>query len=236
MRYALAIAAALAAAPAAAQDTLRYTATVIGLPLGSLALDTRTGATEYGVDASFRMIPLLRQILDGDARARVDGAVAGGRYVPRTALFRYDDRDGENRLAIAFDETGRPVDLRADPPLKRKSYHMTLDEAAGAVDPATAAAILLAPRPRPCALSVDVFDGKKRHRLSLVGAQSPVDDGTVTCAGVYERVDGFKDKYMTPERRTWPFRAILAARGDRWLPLKITADTKFGPASATLDR
>jgi len=111
---------------------------------------------------------------------------------------------------------------------------MTLAEAAGAVDPATAAALLMAPRADPCAVSFDVFDGAKRHRIALTGAASAPRGKTVTCAGVYERVAGFKAKYMEPGKRTWPFSAVLQDRGGRWVPLKVTAPTKFGPASATL--
>ena len=237
MKRLLAILAALllAAAPAAAGDRLQYSTSVAGIPLGKLKIFLEGEAPEYRVGISFGMVPLLRRIFHGDANADVSGALVGGRYVPREAVFRYKGRDGGRHRAIVFDERGIPVDLRADPPIRPTDYRMSLDEAAGAVDPATAAAMLMAPRERPCALSFDVFDGTKRHRISLVG-ETGRNGGVVACAGRYERIAGFKDKYMTPERRAWPFRAILADRGGRWLPLEITADTKFGPASATLRR
>lgn len=236
MRTALALAATLlASSPALSQETLRYATSIGGLPLGSLDLATRIEGGGYGVQASFRMVPLLRQILNGDAKATAQGAVDAGRYTPQTALFRYDSSDGERRLAMAFDERGHPIDLRVDPPLRKRSYDMTLGDAAGAVDPATAIAIMMAPRENPCTLSFDVFDGAKRHRISLTDTLG-VERGVVTCAGMYERIKGFKAKYMTPERRTYPFRAELARQGQKWVPLKISSQTKFGPASVRLKR
>lgn len=236
MKAFLALAAALALVPpaAAAKEALRYSTTVAGIPLGKLKVFMETGPSAYDVGISFAMVPILRHVLDGDANADVTGAVVGGRYLPREMTFRLEDGDGDKRRTILFDAAGNPVDLRADPPMRERPYDMTLAEAAGAVDPATAAAVLMAPRADPCALSFDVFDGAKRHRVSLTGAASARRGDTVTCAGLYERIAGFKGKYMTPERRTWPFRATLAERDGRWVPLKITAATKFGPASATL--
>jgi len=230
------LAALLVATPAAAADKLRYSLTVAGIPLGKVKISVDLGDAAYGVEGKFNMIPILRQILNGDARANVRGVVLDGRYVPRESVFRYEDREGEKRKTIVFDAAGVPIDVVAVPPTRETNYRMTIDEAAGAVDPATAGLILMAPRAQPCALSIDVFDGTKRHLISLRGAQSPAQGKTVTCIGLYERVNGFKAKYMADDRRTWPFAATLTERQGRWIPLKITANTKFGPASATLRR
>ena len=227
-------AALLATTPVAARETLKYSTTVAGIPLGKVKVVVEAGEPDYSVRASFKMIPLLRQIFNGDANARVDGSVIGGRYVPRESIFNYEGRKRDQRTTIRFDASGAPVDLVAEPPLRKKSYAMSLGEAAGSVDPATAAAILMSPREKPCDIAFDVFDGAKRHRVSLTGQAFAARGNTVTCAGLYERVNGFKDKYMTPDRRTWPFVATLVAQGGMWVPVKITADTKFGPASATL--
>jgi len=228
------LAALLAATPVVARDTLKYSTTVAGIPLGKIKVVVETDDPGYSVRANFKMIPLLRQIFNGDANARVDGSVIDGRHLPRESVFNYEGRKNDQRTTIRFDRNGMPADLIAEPPLREKSYAMSLEEAAGAVDPATAAAILMRPRATPCDIAFDIFDGSKRHRVSLIGQASPAQGSTVTCTGLYERVNGFKDKYMTPERRTWPFVATLAAQNGMWVPLKITADTKFGPASATL--
>ncbi len=229
-----ALTALLIATPAMARDTLKYSTTVAGIPLGKIKVVVENDEPEYSVRARFNMIPVLRQIFNGDANATVEGALVEGRHLPRESVFRYEGRKSEERTTIRFDEAGVPVDLIAEPPKRKKSYAMSLDEAVGAVDPATAVAILMRPREEACDIVFDVFDGAKRHRISLTGATAPQRGNTVTCEGRYDRVNGFKDKYMTPERRSWPFLATLAERDGTWVPLKITADTKFGPASATL--
>ncbi len=234
MKNIILLAALLVSTPVAANETLKYSTTVAGIPLGKIKVVVDTGEPDYSVRANFKMIPFLRHIFNGDANARVAGSVVEGRYVPQESIFRYEGRKKEQRTTIRFDGDGVPVDLFAEPPLREKSYAMSLDEAAGSVDPATAAAILMSPREKPCEIAFDVFDGSKRHRISLLGQAFAARGNTVTCNGLYERVNGFKAKYMTPELRTWPFAATLMGKDGMWIPLKITADTKFGPASATL--
>lgn len=219
------------------EQVLKYRASVAGIPLGKLKLFLDRSGEDYTAKARFSMVSVLRTIFNGDAEAQVFGRFDGDRAVPETFDFDIEKRDGTQKTRIAFDETGNPIDLRAKPPLRQRSYSMTLDQAAGAVDPATAIMLLSAPRPDPCTLSFDVFDGAKRHRISLTGlAETPAGDGRALCIGLYERIAGFKDKYMTPDSRTYPFKAKLLRNGGAWIPEQIWADTKFGPASATLDR
>jgi hypothetical protein len=224
----------VAAAPAWAGDVLKYSTSVAGIPLGKIKIMLDGGEADYSVRANFSMIPILRMIFHGDASAQAAGINDGGKLRPRESVFRYAGRKSDRSIAIAFDEAGIPVAVNANPPLRQRSYAIGVEGAAGAVDPASAASILMTPRSEPCALSFDVFDGSKRHRVSLTGQRGAAKGSTVTCTGLYERVSGFKDKYMTPERRTWPFTATVKGTDGRWVPLKITAETKFGPASATL--
>ena len=228
------LAALLATTPATAETVLKYSTTVAGIPLGKLKVVLDGDIADYRVRANFSMVPILRTIFNGDASAQAVGGVAGGRLMPRESVFEYAGRKDDRTITISFDGAGNPAAVEARPPLRQRSYAIGVEGAGGAVDPASAATILMAPRSEPCALSFDVFDGSKRHRLSLTGQRGPARGSTVTCAGLYERVSGFKDKYMTPERRTWPFTATVKGVDGRWVPLKITAETKFGPASATL--
>lgn len=236
--FSAAIAAAMLVTPAAQaqEQVLKYRASITGLPLAKLKLFLDRSDDEYEVKARFKMVTLLRTIFNGDAEAKASGRLDTDDLIPRTFSFRIDGRKGVQNTALAFDEAGDPIEIRAEPALRKRSYSMTLNEAAGAVDPATAALLLISPRADACALSFDVFDGAKRHRISLTGHAEPAKtDNRALCTGRYERIAGFKAKYMTPERRTYPFSAKLRRDGDIWIPEKIWANTKFGPASATLD-
>ncbi len=235
MKTAIILAAILATTPATAETVLKYSTTVAGIPLGKIKVVLNDDDADYRVRAKFEMVPILRTIFNGDATAKAAGSMAEGRFLPRESVFRYAGRKRDRTITMRFDDAGNPAAVQAKPPLRERSYTIGVEGAGGAVDPASAASVLMAPRAEPCALTFDVFDGSKRHRIHLTGQRGAAKGSTVTCSGMYERVSGFKDKYMTPERRTWPFVATVKGRGDgRWVPLKITAETKFGPASATL--
>lgn len=239
---ALTIAATLTSATAQAAElsplNLKYRATVAGLPLGKLKLHIDRTDDQYTAAVSFKLVTLLRAILDGDAQANAAGQLQQGKPTPQEFQFKIDGRKKNQHTAIAFDADGNPSEIKADPPLRETAYRIGVEQAGGTIDPASAAVLLASPRTDACDLSMDVFDGAKRHRISLTGvAEQPDSRGVITCTGLYERIAGFKAKYMTPDARTYPFSAQLVEDIDGgWLPVKIWADTKFGPASATFYR
>ena len=156
--------------------------------------------------------------------------------IPERFEYWVRDEDDEQETALVFTAAGDPGSVTATPPFRRKKYAMDIADAAGAVDPATAAAMLTAPRAAACTLAMRVFDGRKLHGVSLTPSPDAASAGTVRCEGLYERLGGFKRKYMTPDRRTYPFTAELKqVAADRWIPMRIWAITKFGPASAVLE-
>jgi len=93
--------------------------------------------------------------------------------------------------------------------------------------------MLSAPRATPCDVDMTVFDGRKLHRITLEPASE--SDGNPQCTGRYERLAGFKAKYMTPERRSYDFDAeLVRIEPNRWRPKRVSAKTKFGNAVALL--
>ena len=211
-------------------ENMRFRAYVSGLPLGELKLGIKRAPGRYEADADFEMASLLRWILDTDAKASVAGNVSDSGPRPVRFEFFVRDRDERSITEMLFNAVGNVYELNAVPPLRKKSYGMTLDEAAGAVDPATAVVMLASPRVEPCKFDMEVFDGAKRHRIRLLEKISE-KDGTITCKGRYDRVAGFKAKYMTPERRTYPFKTSLVQTAEgEWRPVRVWAKTKFGAA------
>ena len=219
-------------------ETLSYKAYIGGLPLGELRLGIARDLDAYSAMADFRMVALLRLFLDTDARAQVEGRLGADGPTPERFEYFVRDRDERRTTQIMFDAAGNPATLNADPPFREKDYDMTLEQAAGAVDPATAVVALASPRAEPCAFDMDVFDGRKRHRILLIPeSRQKGDDGKVICKGRYERVAGFKAKHMTPERRTYDFRASFESQGDGlWRPDRVWATTDFGTAVVSRSR
>lgn len=227
------------AAPPPADLSLGYRAYIGGLPLGELDLRLRFNEAGYQASGDFKMVTLLRLILDADARAKAEGVWgAGGRAQARRFTYWLRDGDEVRDTAFRFDAAGRPVAVEASPPFRDKSYDMAIEEAAEAFDPATAAAMLAAPRAEACGLSMEVFDGRKLHRITLTPASSaPSANGLIDCDGLYERVAGFKKKHMTPARRSYRFKARLMPRADGlFIPAQVSAGTEYGAASVTLQR
>ena len=242
MRHAIAAAfAALLAWPAGAgapaepvSERLTYRTYLGGLPLGTLTLDLAMDRAGYAGEARFDVTALIRTVLDSDATVRVEGGWRGDEAAPRR--FDYDLRDGKKRrrTVMAFDEAGSVASVDADPPFKRRRHSIGPEDVPGAVDPATAAILLAAPRAAPCALDMRVFDGKQLHGVTLSEGREAAD-GTVTCEGRYERLAGFKPKRM--REAIFPFEAEMDPAGEgRWRPRIVRAPTKFGTATAVLRR
>ena len=218
------------AAPVA--ESLKYRAYIGGLALGDLQLKIAMDDTGYATAAQFDMGRLLRIFLDTDARASSTGALRNGEAVPQS--FDYWVRDGEKQrnTEMSFDAEGNPSGVDADPGFDKRDYDVTLDQVRGAIDPASAVAMLSAERAAPCAVDMTIFDGRKLHRITMKPASTPE---TPHCIGKYERLGGFKAKYMTPKRRTYPFEAKLEQIApSRWRPVRIWAETKFGRGVAVL--
>lgn len=214
-------------------ESLTYRAFIGGLPLGDLKLKIAMDETRYATEARFDMVSLLRWVLDNDARASASGRLESGATIP--ASFDYWLRDGkkERNTEMRFDAAGNPVNVDADPEFDLRSYDITLDKARGALDPATAVVMLSAPRAAACDLDFKVFDGRKLHRITMEPASGSAEKPR--CKGRYTRLAGFKKKYMSPERRSYPFEAELQRIApNRWRPRRVWAKTKYGSAVAVL--
>ena len=233
------LAALLAVAPVSAfasepvAESLSYRAYIGGLPLGTLALNIAMDDTRYATDAQFDVASVWSWALDTDARASARGGVANGQGIPTN--FDYWVRDGKKQRVteMLFDAEGKPTEVRANPVFDKRSYDIELGEVGQAIDPATAAAMLSAPRSQPCDVDLRVFDGRKLHRITMKRVSGSVEEPR--CAGTYERLAGFKDKYMTPERRSYDFDAeLVQIAPNRWRPRRVSAETKYGSAIIVL--
>ncbi len=230
---ALALLPSVSSAAEPVSESLAYRAYIGGLPLGTLNIKIAMDQDRYATNARFDIASLLSWVLDTDARASSSGVINNGGAVPQS--FDYWVRDGKKQrnTEMRFDVAGNASEVLADPIFRKRSYDLTLDQVKGAIDPATAIAMLSAPRDGACNVDMKVFDGRKLHRVTMEPLS--VDPKKIRCSGRYERLAGFKDKYMTPERRSYTFKAELEQIGpNRWRPVRVKAKTKFGNATVLL--
>ncbi|WP_018631983.1 DUF3108 domain-containing protein [Neomegalonema perideroedes] len=204
-----------------------------GIPLGTLTTQGRGGGGAYAAQGEFRMASLLAIVIDSDASAEASGRIGTeGRVIPESFFYRLRDRKESSELILSYDPQGRPLSIRRIPDVPKRDREPDPSEVPEAIDPATAIYLLGAPRTDACAFDHQVFDGRKLHGVRLSGPARPEPEGSVVCSGIYERLKGFRDKDMTPERARHLFQARLTPLPDGgWRPERIWADTTWGQAS-----
>ncbi|HEU0221894.1 MAG TPA: DUF3108 domain-containing protein [Paracoccaceae bacterium] len=200
-----------------------------GLHGAELRLEAAIEGERFAAQSELRTTGLVEIFYEGFYRVSAEGRVEGERLVP--AHFRADSAFGgdRQRVSVTFGEGG-PVAVEADPGFKPRPWAIDPAAQAGTFDPLSAAIALLRPEPAEtvCSRTVDIFDGRRRSRITL-GA--PVArPGGVECPATYERVAGFSPKTMRRQTR-WPFTARFQVGPDGVAAVReLFGDTGFGLA------
>lgn len=199
-----------------------------GLPAGQAQIALVRGDDGYRATATGKTSGFIAAIVGGRFTATAEGQdAARPRRFDAEGSFAGDGL----KLSILFGpETVEKV--TADPPYTPKTYQIDPTEQAGVTDPLTAIALLLRERADGglCDVSQDVFDGRRRFRVSL-GAPEATEDGSQRCQAVIERVAGFKDKDLRKPPIRFGAFFTRDAGGEAQLS-KIVAPTDYGVATA----
>jgi hypothetical protein len=231
MRRAAAFAAALlAAAPAAAEPyTAVYDLYLGGFRAAEIDLTVRAEGGAYEADATLTARGLVGAFLSAQATAEAAGRAQPGGATPER--FDADARFGRDRYRIAMRWSGNPgLTVEADPPLRKRPYDAPPEALKGALDPLSAAAIALPPRPaaEACGRTIPVFDTRRRFDVTL--DEGRVDGDTLVCDGRYVRVAGYKT--ITPENEAHPFTVWWRLRDGAAHFERLRTPTRFGYAVA----
>lgn len=174
-----------------------------GIPIGEAVLEAEVGSDGYRAGGTLRTAALVRAFFDAGMTVAAAGAIDDGAMRP--AWFTVTTVNGDAVETRRIDYAGGAVhSVRAEPPEKPRPWSVEPARQGAVLDPATAALGTLAPRRTGfCGHRVEMFDGKRRFALEI-GPPEP-DGDRLRCASRYERLAGYKPKFMTPERRTMPF-------------------------------
>lgn len=224
----------LAAQPAPAAETTRYSASLLGVTVGRMTLSVATGDSSYAVASQTTSTGLAGLFSPFKVTNRVKGTVSGGTFRPT----RYESQgDGERagRGAVIEYEKGEPRIIAMDE--ERHPGAPVLDPAtqAGKVDPLTLTYALLRdiPAGESCTMALDIFDGHRAARMTLGAPETGAD--SMTCRGLYRRVDGYPPEDLA-ERQDFPFVVRYARLPDgSHRPMEIVLDSLFGAARLTRD-
>lgn len=225
VRYAAVV--LLCAAPAWAQERLSFNVALGGVAAGSLTLDGREEGGRYRVDGAASSRGMARLAGRLTVRAAATGRVSGNRYRPASYTEVTESRDGTRRKTMAY--SGGVPRVSQDPPDDDRPDHAA-DPAgqAGTLDPLTIVWALFRSRPRElaCALDASSYDGARRSRIQLGGAQ--VQGDQLLCTGTYTREAGYSARELS-ERRRWTFRVTyVRAAADLWAVEELSLPLRFG--------
>ncbi|WP_179378879.1 DUF3108 domain-containing protein [Jannaschia marina] len=222
----------LLAVPARAETTLdaRFDVSFAGVTGGQIAIRAEESGGTYVVVAQGRptgvMGSLLNYQYDGTAR----GVVSGGTH----AATSYEEREideGELTGATMRFRGGQPTDVRFDPPREPEPWDIEPTAQSGVIDTLSALYLLVRPTEPTgaCSQRRDLFDGRHVSRLTL-GAPQAADDGTIRCAGEYQRLRGYSPEEMRKRPRVPMTVTYTPAGGGRVQVTEIRATSRLGDA------
>ncbi|RMF33154.1 MAG: DUF3108 domain-containing protein [Alphaproteobacteria bacterium] len=202
-----------------------------GIRAAEILIRTEWEGARFEGRSLLRTVGLAKLIYKGFYRVRAEGRLDGTGL--REGLFVADSAFGGKRqqVRVAY-RNGRPDIVEADPPFRPKPWQIEPRAQAGTFDPFSAALMLIRPEPaeRICNRKVDIFDGRRRTRISL-GPPYRAHDG-LRCAATYERVGGFSPRTMR-KGRTFEFTAVFRVNDAGLAELRqVFGGTDFGVAVA----
>lgn len=223
---------ALGAVPRAlAAETGVFDVSLGGIRAAVVQYAANTGEGRYAVTGKMTTTGLLGAVVRASYEATAQGAEPRpGAYRP-SSFTEIRDASGELTRAEMLFSGGRPQVKTYDPPRDRDRHAVDPAGQGGTIDPMTViyAALRDQPRDRVCAMSQQVFDGKRRSEVILSDPRVQ-DDGRITCQGLYRRIAGWAPDKLA-ERSRFPFEMTYAPGGDGvYRVVRVTTDTTFGRA------
>lgn len=221
----------LCAAPLSAQtDSPRYEVSLRGIKAGQLAFDARQEGDAYAVSGVLQSTGFVGSLVKFRYEAQSAGRIKAGRYTPSQYSERANTGKRQQSSIMRY-RNGVPQVREVTPARAPTEYDLDPAKQGGTVDILTAlyAALRDQSPEAACTQRLEMFDGRRRSRLTLSDPQ-PQADGGLICAGEYRRVAGFHPDDMT-ERTTFGFSMTLAPVGDLLRVTKITTPTLYGTAT-----
>ena len=207
-----------------------YALKIRGLTVGVIYLTSALDGRDYAVSGVIESTGLARMIRRFSYRGSARGAVRDGRLWPE----RYQetaDTGRRNSEALIQYAGGVPQLLVYKSPKEAGPDSPDPATQGGTIDPLTAIFSLLrdVERTRACALEVTIFDGRRRSRISMQPLGT--ENGLPTCAGSYERLQGFTAKEVSRNTR-FDFVLTYADAGGGMLSVqRVAFASSYGTAS-----
>jgi hypothetical protein len=242
-----ALAAGGAGAPSLPASQLQVAMTIYagGITLGKMDMDATLRGADYHVVSNLTTSGVVNAFWQSEIQATSSGKVGAHAFTP--ALYdSYDTRaTRKQQVSLSYDGDAPPR-LFAEPVYSTTGFEVKPDDTKGTLDPLSAITFIFsgvgASAANPCALSVPVFDGRRRYNVEMSKVRDidiHMDNGLyqgkgVQCDVKYRQIAGFRPRVLKsnesfPVIHAWvaSFPSTMAGR-DYTVPVRIWADTKYG--------
>ena len=231
-RFALYLATILAlsgTAPAAEVEDARFDVVLRGIKAGQLVFRGQQTGSSYQVAGRLQSTGLVGRLVTFSYDAQSAGTVRNGRYTPSQYTEQANTGKRQQSSVMRY-RAGVPQVREITPARAPAPYDLNPATQGGTVDILTAlyAALRDQNHGDACALTLNMFDGRRRSLLRVYDPK-PQADGGLICAGEYRRVGGFHPDDMA-ERTSFGFQMRLAPAGDMLRVVEITTPTLYGQA------
>ena len=225
----LALVLACALTPAGAEtidDKIEFDVVLKGIPAGRLAINGSRNETHYSAAGVLETTGLAAMLRKVRYTARVNGAITS-RLVP-AHYTETADTPSRNTVFNMTYANGTPVKVKRTPPRPPKVRDVAPATQGGTLDPLSALYLVLrdVDAGAACNFSTFMFDGARRTRVSI-GPPEPDGEG-VTCAGEYQRLDGFSKKDIAKKRRMAFTLTYRPTKDGRLQVTRVATDTIYG--------
>ncbi|MCF1504266.1 DUF3108 domain-containing protein [Afifella sp. H1R] len=245
--------AALSAPPAAATTlTVRYGASLMGVPVGKVKASLSVDKRSYHAEGYAKATGFSRLFSDARVNAEATGTLTDAPEAQSYHRHWVEDGEAED-LSLSF-ANGRVSDLRfkADKPPKEYADRVPLrpEHKTGVIDPLSALVMPIAGRRGKdlCEERTPVFENNKRFDITMRFARTERYNGgsksysgpVVVCAVRYVPIAGHRahkksERFMAANKDMEVWLAPIETVGLA-IPVKMRVRTELGVLTATADR
>ena len=219
-----------ASAAATVRQNLTFSLYISGIRVGAIELAGVMTDKAYNVRGSMGGAGIGRAFVPAKYSGSVSGFVRRGRFQPREFSARFDR--GRKYFTVDISYRGdRPSLVDIFPVPAKRAYDLDYRKIRKTLDPLSTTFDLLRPKPRAdvCNTSQEIYEGRRLSRIAL-GKPVVGEDGKISCAGTYTRVDGYPPSLMKKQTK-FEFEIVFSEiAGGQFQAESFTADTTFGKA------
>ena len=217
-----------------------------GITMGHMDLDASQRGGEYHTVSTLQTSGVINTFWQSEIQATSSGKLGAKNFLPGLYDSFYTGRAGRKQeVSLSYEGASAPR-LYAEPAYSTTGFEVKPEDTKNTLDPLSAITLIFsglsAQVGNPCAMTVPVFDGRRRYDIEVAKVREVdirLDSGLYQGKGVqcdlrYRQIAGFrprvlKDNESFPVIHAWIVSLPSAVAGrDYTVPVRIWAETKYG--------